>query len=168
MAGRDLRSNALSSLMGGAPAKPTGGPAESRSRADGAARGQERDASVPAPPAPDKPAREKPQQAGASTKTSRAPGAPKRASAPKARAPKASAPKAERATPAEPARPDGYVGRSRYQRKGRGIVVKLAFHLSPDVARALRQAGAVGDANGENMSDIVETLLRRAGYGETE
>ena len=75
--------------------------------------------------------------------------------------------KAEKApkTRADGAAPDGYVGRSRYKRKKRGIVAKVAVHLSPDVADALRRAGAVGDENGTNMSEIVEALLRRAGYG---
>ena len=69
---------------------------------------------------------------------------------------------------ADGAAPDGYVGRSRYKRKKRGIVAKVAVHLSPDVADALRRAGAVGDENGSNMSEIVEALLRRAGYGGGE
>lgn len=60
---------------------------------------------------------------------------------------------------------DGYIGRSQYQRKRRGLVTKVAVHLSPDVAAALRMAGAVGDENGLNMSEIVETLLVKAGYG---
>ena len=69
---------------------------------------------------------------------------------------------------ADGAAPDGYVGRSRYKRKKRGIVAKVAVHLSPDVADALRRAGAVGDENGTNMSEIVEALLRQAGYGGGE
>lgn len=67
---------------------------------------------------------------------------------------------------ADGAAPDGYVGRSQYKRKGRGLVSKVAVHLSPEVATALRRAGAVGDKNGANMSEIVETLLVRAGYTE--
>ena len=66
---------------------------------------------------------------------------------------------------ADGAAPDGYVGRSQYKRKKRGVVSKVAVHLSPGVADALRRAGAVGDENGTNMSEIVETLLQRAGYG---
>ena len=73
----------------------------------------------------------------------------------------ADAPVADAPVPAA----DGYVGRSQYQRKRRGLVAKVAVHLSPDVAAALRRAGAVGDENGINMSEIVETLLVQAGYG---
>jgi hypothetical protein len=58
-----------------------------------------------------------------------------------------------------------YVGASTYERKGRGEVKKLAVYLSPDVAAALREAGFRGTEHGENMSEIVETLLRENGYG---
>lgn len=70
-----------------------------------------------------------------------------------------------KATAAPAPAADGYVGRSQYHRKRRGLVSKVAVHLSPDVAAALRVAGAVGDENGLNMSEIVETLLVQAGYG---
>ncbi|OZC01345.1 hypothetical protein [Rubricoccus marinus] len=97
--------------------------------------------------------------------SSRAPAKPKpsprkaKTPAAKKRTPKRKAPE-----PAVEAAPDGYVGKSQYQRKRRGLVSKVAVHLSPNVASALRRAGAVGDENGSNMSEIVEALLVRAGY----
>lgn len=146
MSRRDLRSNALDALMGGAPAA--------------------RHTKKSSPPTddPDK----APSAPTAAPVESEAPSVFKTAVPKKARAAKPT-PAAQKKGPARktdgvPA-PDGYVGRSRYKRKKRGVVAKLAVHLSPDVADALRRAGAVGDENGSNMSEIVEALLRRAGYG---
>ena len=146
MSRRDLRSNALDALMGGAPtARP---PKKSSPPTDD----------------PDK----APTAPTAAPVESEAPSVSNTAAPKKARAakPKPAAQKkgSARKTDGVPA-PDGYVGRSRYKRKKRGVVAKLAVHLSPDVADALRRAGAVGDENGSNMSEIVEALLRRAGYG---
>ena len=146
MSRRDLRSNALDALMGGAPTarltKKSSPPTDDPDKA---------------PTAPT-----------AAPVESEAPSASKTAVPKEARAakPKPTAPKKGSARRADgvPAA-DGYVGRSRYKRKKRGVVAKLAVHLSPDVADALRRAGAVGDENGSNMSEIVEALLRRAGYG---
>lgn len=146
MSRRDLRSNALDALMGGAPAAR---PAKK------------------SPPPADAPGKA-PAAPTAAPVESEAPSVSKTAAPKKARDanPKPAAPKkgSARKTDGVPA-PDGYVGRSRYKRKKRGVVAKLAVHLSPDVADALRRAGAVGDENGSNMSEIVEALLRRAGYG---
>ena len=148
MARRDLRSNALDALMGGAPtARP---PKESPPPTD-----------TPDPASPAPTAAPVASEAPSVTETA----VPKtaRAAKPKPAEPKRGpTPQTDGVTPA----PDGYVGRSRYKRKKRGVVAKLAVHLSPDVADALRRAGAVGDENGSNMSEIVEALLRRAGYGE--
>ncbi|MEL6610464.1 MAG: hypothetical protein AAFQ53_00090 [Bacteroidota bacterium] len=75
------------------------------------------------------------------------------------------------ATPTQPARTDKgdrrdvYLGRSQYKRRGRGVVKKVSLHLAMDVATALKVAAAEGDENGANMGEIVETLLRKAGYG---
>lgn len=44
------------------------------------------------------------------------------------------------------------------------MISKVTVGLRPDVAIALRAAGAIGDHNGDNMSEIVETLLINAGY----
>lgn len=163
---RDLRSSALSALMGGQkpPTRAEKGgetlPAESpgvavevavqtpaTTRTEGRIGGaqqadREKDAEPPTR-APSRVARTDAATPGSARETST-----KRAS---------------KATAAPAA--DGYVGRSQYQRKRRGLVSKVAVHLSPDVAAALRVAGAVGDENGLNMSEIVETLLVQAGYG---
>lgn len=163
---RDLRSSALSALMGGqkhtprtekgrggAPnenpdvavevAVPTLKTTRTESRARGALQSDPPKGTEPVAGASNRVARteaEKPSSArGTGTKR-----VPKTTAAPAA---------------------DGYVGRSQYQRKRRGLVSKVAVHLSPDVAAALRVAGAVGDENGLNMSEIVETLLVQAGYG---
>ena len=144
MARRDLRSNALSALMGGAPTKPAQNV-------------------PPAPQADEK--EEPPEQAEKPTAQPRAKAAaPEKPQTARASAPKWK-PKSAAPEPVVEAAPDGYVGKSQYRRKRRGLVSKVAVHLSPDVARALRQAGAVGDENGSNMSEIVEALLVRAGYG---
>ena len=137
MARRDLRDSALSSLMGGAPPRARKRPA-------------------PGPDPEAEPGDTKP-KTGASYEADAGP-TPHEAVEPTAK------PKGRRRR-ADGAAPDGYVGRSQYKRKKRGVVSKVAVHLSPDVADALRRAGAVGDENGTNMSEIVETLLQRAGYG---
>ena len=148
MARRDLRSNALDALMGGAPAP--------------------RPAKAPTPPTPDEAAETAAAPPPAKSEASLAPetkgtsrSAKTRPTKPKKATGRTTDGAASMPTPAA----DGYVGRSRYKRKKRGVVAKLAVHLSPDVADALRRAGAVGDENGSNMSEIVEALLRRAGYG---
>ena len=148
MARRDLRSNALDALMGGAPAaRPAKG--QSPLPPDEAAEA----ATVPTPA--NSVASPSPGAKGTSRPAKTRPAKPKKA------AERTTDDAASMPTPAA----DGYVGRSRYKRKKRGVVAKLAVHLSPDVADALRRAGAVGDENGSNMSEIVEALLRRAGYG---
>ena len=150
MARRDLRSNALDALMGGAP---TARPAKESPPPTDAP-----DQASPAPTAA-------PVESGAPQVSKTAVPKKARAAEPKPAEPKKGpTPKTDGVVPA----PDGYVGRSRYKRKKRGVVAKLAVHLSPDVADALRRAGAVGDENGSNMSEIVEALLRRAGYGGEE
>ena len=145
MARRDLRSNALDALMGGAPARPAKAPSTPDEAATTAA----------APPSAGSEASPAPKAKGASRPAKTRPTKQKKATG------RTTDGAASMPTPAA----DGYVGRSRYKRKKRGVVAKLAVHLSPDVADALRRAGAVGDENGSNMSEIVEALLRRAGYG---
>ena len=144
MARRDLRSNALDAMMGGAPARPTKAPPTPDEAATTAA----------APPSAESEASPTPKAKGTNRPARSRPTKHEKAT--------------ERTTDGAASLPaaDGYVGRSRYKRKKRGVVAKLAVHLSPDVADALRRAGAVGDENGSNMSEIVEALLRRAGYGE--
>ena len=139
MARRDLRDTALSSLMGGAPART-----------------RERPAPEPEPEA--EPGQTKP-EADAGGRADAAP------TLHEAVEPEPTAKPKRKRRRADGAAPDGYVGRSQYKRKKRGVVSKVAVHLSPGVADALRRAGAVGDENGTNMSEIVETLLQRAGYG---
>ena len=136
---RSLRDNALSSLMSGA--------APARRATESAS---------PSTPTDSPP---EPAERGSEVQASEA--ASTRRREPKARTSK-SPPKRRADRPA----PDGYVGKSQYRRKKRGVVTKVAVHLSPAVATALRRAGAVGDANGSNMSEIVETLLVRAGYAD--
>ena len=136
MARRDLRDTALSSLMGGAPSRTRERPA-------------------PEPEPGDTKPKADPGGGADAAPTSYEAVEPK---------PTAKKPKRKRRR-ADGAAPDGYVGRSQYKRKKRGVVSKVAVHLSPGVADSLRRAGAVGDENGTNMSEIVETLLQRAGYG---
>ena len=146
MARRDLRSNALDALMGGASARPAKAPPTPDEAATTAT----------ASPSAESEASPTPKAKGTSRPAKSRPTKPKKATG------RTTDGAASMPTPAA----DGYVGRSRYKRKKRGVVAKLAVHLSPDVADALRRAGAVGDENGSNMSEIVEALLRRAGYGE--
>ena len=172
---RDLRSSALSALMGGEKLSPRAPKPEESPTAGGhtaetkpTQRVTPKSEKGTEPVAQGKvPKRNSTDDAGhaaeataESTKQTRGQG--KVAKRPiKHVAPAADAPVADVPVPAA----DGYVGRSQYQRKRRGLVAKVAVHLSPDVAAALRRAGAVGDENGINMSEIVETLLVQAGYG---
>ncbi len=163
---RDLRSSALSTLMGGQ--KPS--PREATADESRAGTKQDIEAAVPHPaPVNVEPGvRQKTQEdegappAAASRRLARTDTDKPSSAGEKGRGAKRNAQAAAAATPAA----DGYVGRSQYQRKRRGLVTKVAVHLSPDVAAALRIAGAVGDKNGLNMSEIVETLLVQAGYGD--
>lgn len=173
---RDLRSSALSALMGGQKPSPRAEKAD-ESRA-GTKQDIEAKVAVPNPapeknkvetdPGAQKKTREKEvvPSADASRQVARTDTEKQGDSREKGRGVKrnAQATASAAATPAPAA--DGYVGRSQYQRKRRGLVTKVAVHLSPDVAAALRMAGAVGDENGLNMSEIVETLLVQAGYGD--
>ena len=177
---RDLRSSALSALMGGEKLSPrapkpdespaaggrTGGAKPARRVVPTSEEGTEPVAQGKVPKRNSTDDAGQAARAGAgSTKQTRGQGKvakrPIKHVAPAADAPAADAPVADAPVPAA----DGYVGRSQYQRKRRGLVAKVAVHLSPDVAAALRRAGAVGDENGINMSEIVETLLVQAGYG---
>jgi hypothetical protein len=57
-----------------------------------------------------------------------------------------------------------YEGQGRYRRKD-GVRVKKSVYLDPDVWRAVSVAAAVGDdPRGANASEIINTLLREAGY----
>ena len=80
----------------------------------------------------------------------------------------------DRATPAKaaseaPAQATGtsnYLGGGLYAYKGR-TARKLSVYVSPDLVPALKSAGASGkDPRGNDMSEIVETLIREAGYGD--
>ncbi len=44
---------------------------------------------------------------------------------------------------------------------------KMSVYVSPELVPALKAAGASGkDPRGGDMSEIVESLIREAGYGE--
>lgn len=59
-----------------------------------------------------------------------------------------------------------YLGGGLYAYKGR-TARKLSVYVSPDLVPALKSAGASGkDPRGNDMSEIVETLIREAGYGD--
>lgn len=149
-----LKGNALSSLMGGGPPPgPKGkpGPARPSRKSDEES------------PRRTEPRRERPaasaQSEGRGDAEGRGGGVP------------SSPPRRARSDGGRERRGSGqrvdprYVGASTYERKGRGEVKKVAFYLSPEVAEALREAGFRGTEHGENMSEIVETLLRENGYG---
>lgn len=58
----------------------------------------------------------------------------------------------------------GYLGNGRYRRKD-GIVERVDVYLSPEQAKALRVAAATrDDPNGTSVSEIVGTLIEKAGY----
>ena len=99
-----------------------------------------------------KPAAKKP----ASKKAS--PSRKKAATRPKA-APEAKAPTAGKGG-------SNYLGDGMYLYKGRKAR-KLSVYVSPELVPALKSAGASGkDPRGVDMSEIVESLIREAGYGE--
>ena len=59
-----------------------------------------------------------------------------------------------------------YLGNGRYLYKGREAR-KLSVYVSPELVPALKAAGASGkDPRGGDMSEIVESLIREAGYGD--
>ena len=59
-----------------------------------------------------------------------------------------------------------YLGDGMYLYKGRKAR-KLSVYVSPELVPALKSAGASGkDPRGGDMSEIVESLIREAGYGE--
>ena len=96
-----------------------------------------------------------------------------RTSAKKSPAKKKAAP-AKRSTPAAKAAPTpearkggtNYLGDGMYLYKGREAR-KMSVYVSPELVPALKAAGASGkDPRGGDMSEIVESLIREAGYGE--
>lgn len=95
-----------------------------------------------------------------------------RASAKKSPAKKKAAP-AKRSAPAAKAAPTpearkggtNYLGDGMYLYKGREAR-KMSVYVSPELVPALKAAGASGkDPRGGDMSEIVESLIREAGYG---
>ena len=66
------------------------------------------------------------------------------------------------------AKPDrgNYLGGGLYRYKG-GVARKVSVYLSPELVPALKAAGASRkDPRGTDMSEIVEALVREAGYGD--
>lgn len=66
------------------------------------------------------------------------------------------------------AKPDrgNYLGGGLYRYKG-GVARKVSVYLSPELVPALKAAGASQkDPRGNDMSEIVEALVREAGYGD--
>lgn len=58
----------------------------------------------------------------------------------------------------------GYLGNGRYGRKD-GVVERLDIYVPPDMAKALRVAAATrDDPNGTSVSEIVRTVVEKAGY----
>lgn len=58
----------------------------------------------------------------------------------------------------------GYLGNGRYGRAD-GVVERLDIYVSPETARALRVSAATrDDPNGKDVSEIVRTLIEKAGY----
>ena len=95
-----------------------------------------------------------------------------RTSAKKPPAKKKAAP-AKRSAPAAKAAPTteapkggtNYLGDGMYLYKGREAR-KMSVYVSPELVPALKAAGASGkDPRGGDMSEIVESLIREAGYG---
>ena len=75
---------------------------------------------------------------------------------------------AAKAEPTPEARRGGtnYLGGGMYLYKGREAR-KMSVYVSPELVPALKAAGASGkDPRGGDMSEIVESLIREAGYGE--
>ena len=109
-----------------------------------------------AAPAARKPAAKKP----ASKKASVSPSRKKAATRPKA------TPALEAKAPAAGKGGSNYLGDGMYLYKGRKAR-KLSVYVSPELVPALKSAGASGkDPRGGDMSEIVESLIREAGYGE--
>ena len=77
-----------------------------------------------------------------------------------------SAPKASRASSKAEKPKTNYLGNGRYLHKGREMR-KMSVYVSPELVPALKAAGASGkDPRGNDMSEIVEALIREAGYGD--
>lgn len=61
-------------------------------------------------------------------------------------------------------KPTGYVGKGKYRRHD-GIFERISPYVFPDQAQALRMAAASrSDPNGTDISEIVQSVLDRAGY----
>lgn len=59
-----------------------------------------------------------------------------------------------------------YLGGGLYRYRG-GVARKVSVYLSPELVPALKAAGASRrDPRGTDMSEIVEALVREAGYGD--
>ena len=58
----------------------------------------------------------------------------------------------------------GYLGNGRYRRKD-GVVQRIDVYVPPEMAKALRVAAATReDPNGTSVSEIVCSLVKKAGY----
>lgn len=91
--------------------------------------------------------------------------ATKKATASRSRKKAAPASKAT-ATPAAGKGGSNYLGNGLYLYKGHKAR-KLSVYVSPELVPALKAAGASGkDPRGGDMSEIVESLIREAGYGD--
>ena len=116
-----------------------------RSRLFGTAPTPTKEAAAKAPPAERAPAKEKPPAKAARARPAKA-------------APAAKATVGKGGT--------NYLGNGRYLYKGREAR-KLSVYVSPELVPALKAAGASGkDPRGGDMSEIVESLIREAGYGD--
>lgn len=153
MASDDKKKQAMSLLFGDAPAKPRGvEPREAEPRSKPSA--------GPSADPEDVPAVDDEQVADAGVEEKRRPSERVRAK----RGRREGGASGEDGGEESEHRDPYYEGQGRYRRKD-GVRVKKSVYLDPDVWRAVSVAAAVGDdPRGANASEIINTLLREAGY----